>query len=122
MHGTRKTIYVVVPGGGLTATGGIPPHVQLRLDKGVELYRAASRAKIITLSAGTPHKPNPLDSAGFPVYEAAAGASYLIRSGVPAEDIYEETLSLDTIGTAYFLRTMHTDPAGNGRPMLLGGA
>lgn len=46
------TLYVVVPGGGLTATGGIPPHVQLRLDKGLALYQGNPRAKIITLSAG----------------------------------------------------------------------
>lgn len=111
-HARTTTLCVIVPGGGLTPTGGIPPHVQLRLDKGAELYRAAPRAKIITLSAGTPHKPNPVDKGGFPVYEAAAGAAYLIRKGIPAGDVLEENLSLDTIGNAYFLRTLHMDPAG----------
>lgn len=66
---------------------------------------------IIALSAGTPHRPPPLDG-GFPLFESSAGARYLIASGVPAEQILVEASSYDTIGNAFFARTIHTDPAG----------
>ncbi len=41
-----------------------------------------------------------------------AVARALLARGVPAERIWAETASLDTIGNAYFARTIHTDPAG----------
>ena len=63
----------------------------------------------ITLSGGTPHKPNPLDADRFPVFEAAAASAQLIKMGVPPDIIWEENFSLDTIGNAYFLRAVHTD-------------
>eukprot|EP01031_Cornospumella_fuschlensis_P025530 gene25530-30826_t len=64
-------------------------------------------AKVITLSGGTPHKPNPLDSKGFVVWESTAAARALLEKGVPYTDILEENFSLDTIGNAYFLRMVH---------------
>ena len=66
--------------------------------------------------SGTPHKPNPRDSAGFARTEAADNARWLTRRAVPPvppEDVLEEGFSLDTIGNAYFLRVGHTDPAGH---------
>eukprot|EP00607_Mallomonas_marina_P006209 CAMPEP_0182435154 /NCGR_PEP_ID=MMETSP1167-20130531/74045_1 /TAXON_ID=2988 /ORGANISM="Mallomonas Sp, Strain CCMP3275" /LENGTH=193 /DNA_ID=CAMNT_0024625877 /DNA_START=253 /DNA_END=834 /DNA_ORIENTATION=- len=67
-------------------------------------------ATIITLSGGTPHKPNPVDSNGFPILEATAAAKALIAMDINPSAILEEAFSLDTIGNAYFLRTVHIHP------------
>eukprot|EP01062_Namystynia_karyoxenos_P044352 TRINITY_DN32657_c0_g1_i1.p2 TRINITY_DN32657_c0_g1~~TRINITY_DN32657_c0_g1_i1.p2 ORF type:complete len:300 (+),score=74.12 TRINITY_DN32657_c0_g1_i1:87-902(+) len=106
---------IVVPGGGQLPDGP-PAHMRLRLAKAAELYRrhrAGGRAPLIAvLSGGTPHRPNPRDGAGFDIKEAESSARYLQQElGVPGDDILEEGFSLDTIGNAYWLRTVHTDPA-----------
>ncbi|CAK0861070.1 unnamed protein product, partial [Prorocentrum cordatum] len=113
---------IVVPGGGLTEEGAPAPWVRERLRRAKALYDAARASGgapaggpvIVTLSAGTPHKPFPRDErSGYQVLEAEASARYLVRElGVPPEDVLEENLSLDTIGNAYFLRVMHTDVVG----------
>lgn len=100
---------VIVPGGGLWEGGRLPPWVVSRLDKALEI---AQGARIITLSAGTPHKPPPLDGAGNPILESAAEAAYLRDRGYPPELLLIENASYDTIGNAYFARVMHVDPAG----------
>jgi hypothetical protein len=100
---------VIIPGGGLFEDGSVPPWVINRLDKAMEL---AQGAHIITLSAGTPHKPPPLDGAGNPILECVAEAAYLRESGYPPELLLMENASYDTIGNAYFARVMHVDPAG----------
>jgi hypothetical protein len=67
---------------------------------------------IVALSAGTTHKPPPLDGDGFPVFESTAAAGYLIRRGIQPSLILCETASYDTIGNAYFARVIHTEPMG----------
>jgi hypothetical protein len=100
---------VITPGGGLWEGGRLPPWVANRLDKALEV---AQGARIITLSAGTPHKPPPLDGAGSPILESVAEAVYLRNRGYPPELLLIENASYDTIGNAYFARVMHVDPAG----------
>ncbi len=100
---------VIVPGGGVGPSGKLPPWVENRLDKALEL---ANGAPIITLSAGTPHKPPPYDERGRPILEAVAEAEYLREQGYPSDLLFTETASYDTIGNAYFVRVIHTDPAG----------
>ena len=107
--------YIVVIGDGATKNGAVPRHVQLRVARATELFdqrhgRAPS-VTVVALSQGDPSKPFPLDPQGFPVYDAAATAKALIAAGVPAQQILEEGMSMDTEGNAYFLRTMHVDPA-----------
>lgn len=89
--------------------GLLPPWVENRLDRALDL---AKNAYIVTLSAGTPHKPPPLDSTGCPILESVAEAAYLHGRGFPAERLLIENASYDTIGNAYFARVMHIDPAG----------
>jgi len=102
---------IVVLGGGLTSDGNVPYHTRLRIQRAAQLHKELGKsAFIITLSGGTPHKPNPLDSSGFPIWEATAAAKALIEEGVSPECILEEAFSLDTIGNAYFLRTVHIVP------------
>lgn len=67
---------------------------------------------IITASAGTTHKPPPIDKKGFPVFESRAAADYLIKKGINPKKILTETSSYDTIGNAYFTKVIHVDPIG----------
>jgi DUF218 domain len=93
-----KTLIIVL-GGGVSPDLGVPKHTQLRIDRAIEHYkRLKGHATIITLSGGTPHKPNPLDKNGFPVWEATAAARRLIEMGVPSSSVVEEAFSLDTLG------------------------
>lgn len=110
---TPQTTAVIILGGGVTKEGTVPMHTQLRLDAAFELYRQLGQhALFFPLSGGTPHKPNPVDRLGFPVWECTAAAKRLVEMGVPPGQIFEETTSLDTIGNAYFLRAVHVHPAG----------
>ena len=114
---SRRPDAIVVPGGGQAEAyaGPTPPHMVARLDLAAKLYHAAQAPKprIICLSGGTPHKPNPRDARGFDSKESTASARYLISEhDVPPADVLEEAFSLDTIGNAYFLRVWHTDVAG----------
>lgn len=100
---------LVIPGGGVREGGNVPPWVQNRLDRAITLFQDQY---IIALSAGTVHKPPLLDAHHFPIFEARAGAQYLVSKGIPPEHILCETSSYDTIGNAYFCRVIHTEPLG----------
>jgi hypothetical protein len=100
---------VIVPGGGLRQGGALPAWVENRLDKALHV---SPGSHIITLSAGTPHKPPPLDQAGNPILECAVEAAWLRDRGYPPTLLLMENASYDTIGNAYFARVMHVDPAG----------
>lgn len=120
----RNRVGIIVLGGGLLKDGRVPPHVTLRLQRAVELYnsiKATSRdfPFIITLSGGTPHKPNPVDQYGFPYKESTSGAMDLIAMGVPPEHVLEEAFSLDTFGNAYWLRQIHILPARINRMIVI---
>jgi hypothetical protein len=98
---------VIVPGGGLDPDGRPPAWVRARLDRAAALQYDGY---IITQSAGTPHKPPPLDEGGFPILEAVAAADYLVAGGVDPRTILPETSSYDTIGNAFFSRVVHAEP------------
>jgi hypothetical protein len=100
---------IIVPGGGVTRTGELPLWVSHRFDRALE---RSGGAPILCLSAASAHKPLPLDPSGKPIFEASAGAKYLMARGFPAERIFLELASYDTIGNAYFARAMHTDMRG----------
>jgi hypothetical protein len=99
---------VLIPGGGLTDSCELPPYVIARLDRAL----AHPAAYFIPLSAGTPHRPPPLDARGYPIFEAFPAARYLRAHGVPERRILAETFSYDTIGNAFFTRLIHTEPRG----------
>jgi uncharacterized SAM-binding protein YcdF (DUF218 family) len=99
---------VLIPGGGLTDAGELPPYVIARLDRAL----AHSAAYFIPLSAGTPHRPPPLDARGYPIYEAVPTARYLAAHGIAERRILAETFSYDTIGNAFFARLVHAEPRG----------
>lgn len=97
---------ILIPGGGLQANGEVTPWVRERLEAA---RRLEDRARyLITLSKGTIYKA-PVMIDGVPIHESVAGKRYLIASGVPEEKIIVETESLDTLGNAFYARTLYTD-------------
>ena len=104
----------------LVLGGGVPlaprkqlPFVAARCQAAAAIWRAAAtKPKILCLSAGTAHCPQLLDARGSVVFEATASAAELIDAGVDDQDIYVETTSFDTIGNAFFARTDHCSLAG----------
>lgn len=104
---------VIIPGGGLAASGLPHPWVTARLDLALTL---SDRTRyFLVLSRGTPHRPPPLSPAGFPIDEASASALYLLARGIDASRILLDSWSLDTIGNAYFARLMICQPLGLSR-------
>ena len=101
---------IIVLSGGINDDGSLFEWTRTRCDKAIELF--SGNEFIIVSSAGTVHKPFKTDSEGFCYYEANAMADYIAGKGIPKDKILVENLSLDTIGNAYFTRTVHTDPAG----------
>lgn len=97
---------VIIPGGGVCDDGTLPPWAAARFHLALELE---PDGPFIALSGGTPHRLTPLDPHGRPVFEALAGARYLLERGVPDHRIYTEISSYDTIGNAFFARVQHTD-------------
>lgn len=98
---------ILIPGGGVRGNGVLPPWVAARFDRALA---ASGDPLFIALSAGTPHRPPPLDSRGFPVTEARAGAGYLRSRGIDHARILLEESSFDTVGNAYFSRVIHAIP------------
>ncbi|NEQ52110.1 MAG: YdcF family protein [Leptolyngbya sp. SIO3F4] len=98
---------ILVPGGGVRSKGELPLWTQRRLNRAIERRQDAY---IITLSAGTTHKPPPLDGNGYPIFESVAAAQYLLQRGITPEKILVETSSYDTIGNVYFSRIIHIEP------------
>jgi uncharacterized SAM-binding protein YcdF (DUF218 family) len=100
---------ILVPGGGVREGGLLPSWVRRRLDLAVQVRDASY---IVTLSAGTTHRPPPVDTSGYPIFESVAAARYLIAAGVPPDRVLAEAHSYDTIGNAFFSRVVHVDPQG----------
>ena len=101
---------IVILSGGLQPDGRPHPWVCARLDKAFDLRDSTNY--FVSTSAWTVHKPPLLDEQGFPVTEAQAGSDYLLAKGIRPDRVLNEAASLDTIGNAYFLRTVHIDPLG----------
>lgn len=93
----------------MTDEGLLPPWTKARLD--AALAHEHEKTLLLTLSAGTVHKPPPRDEEGFPIFEAHAAAKYLAEHGVSDGQILTECSSYDTIGNAYFSRVIHIHPA-----------
>lgn len=101
---------IIIPGGGLDPLTNLPQKwVQARLDAALNF---SSRTKyFVALSRGTTHRPPPLDTRGFPILESAASARYLIEHGIDdPKRILLDGWSLDTIGNAFFARSMICEP------------
>ena len=123
---------ILVLGGGVPESIDSPPvYVRRRCDDAsivVQRYsqiaagagRLGSRKKnkklegtaglpIVCLSAGTAHIAQLVGSDGLPVWESTACAAYLSNKHKITTNVYVETTSYDTIGNAFFTRTLFTD-------------
>jgi hypothetical protein len=98
---------ILILGNGIREGGVLPSWVRCHLDRAVERYNGEF---VMALSAGTTHRPPPLDANGFPIFEAVVAARYLMERGIPADRILTETHSYDTIGNAFFSRVVHVEP------------
>jgi hypothetical protein len=107
---------IFIPGGGVREGAVLPEWVAARFDRALAI---PGDHLLIPLSAGTPHRPPPLDSRGFPISEARAGAEYLIRHGADPRRIALEESSYDTVGNAYFSRVVHAIPRGFRRALVI---
>lgn len=97
---------ILIPGGGLLKGGRLPVWTIRRLDKAVEVKK---NEYIITLSAGSVHKPPPLNRSGYPLFECVQAADYLSKKGISPQKILTEHASYDTFGNAFFARAIHTE-------------
>ena len=104
---------IVVLAGGSQKTDDVytlPEYVKARLDKCYEIFSKNRKIKIILSSAGTPHRKPFINSNGYHVYECDSMARYLIEKyKVSHTNIYREYMSYDTIGNAYFSKTIFID-------------
>jgi uncharacterized SAM-binding protein YcdF (DUF218 family) len=99
---------ILIPGGGLTPDGSLPPWTIARLDHALSLKDECRW--LILLSGGTVHKPLPLNVNGFPIFESRKGAEYLVNFGLDPGKILTEICSYDTIGNAYISRLLFAEP------------
>lgn len=114
---------IIVLGGGVPESVNDPPiYTKARCQAAAQVYQSLAihgngtnnrkPPKILALSAGTAHLPQLLSADGLPIWESTASASYLMNElQVPAEDLYVETTSYDTISNAFFTRTNFCDIA-----------
>jgi DUF218 domain-containing protein len=98
---------ILIPGGGVREAGELPLWVKARLDRAIEINNTNY---MITLSAGTVHRPLPYRQNGFPIFESIVGGQYLIDNGIHPKMVLTETSSYDTVGNAYFSRVIHIEP------------
>ncbi|MBI4469198.1 MAG: YdcF family protein [Acidobacteria bacterium] len=95
---------IVVLTGGLVPAGGLIPFPQIsesmfrRLDEGWRLYRLAPRPMIVSGGHVDPFSP--------PKNENQIACDYLIRWGVPAQDVIGEPRSRDTFESAVEVRKL----------------
>ena len=94
----RRRRFIVVLGDGVTPEGGTPPHVESRIEVGIEQWiKSNYLASVITVQRGNVKHVNPRDKLGFPIADASAAAKSMSKL-MPSHLIMEETQSLDTIG------------------------
>ncbi|MGB0467667.1 MAG: YdcF family protein [Pontibacterium sp.] len=98
---------VIIPGGGVAGQGELPEWTVRRLECALAYQNSRY---FIALSAGTTHKPLPLDEHGHTLFESVLASRYLQKKGVAADKLLYETASYDTLGNAYFLKVIHIDP------------
>lgn len=114
-RGTRYDAILVLGGGPPLSARSSMPFVEARLDAAKALFDAHGQNEkpaLLCLSAGTTHAKQLMDAGGLPIWESTATAAALLDRGVPADRVFVETTSFDTIGNAFFARIAHTDIAG----------
>lgn len=89
-----RDILIVILGGGLNSDGTVPPAVQLRLEKGLELARRLPQATVMLSGGQTP--------SGF--VEAESMRDWLLEQGLDRNRIVVEGRSWSTVSNAWHSR------------------
>ena len=98
---------IVVLGRGVNADGTLPLAARARVERAVALFKAGIAPRLIASGR------NSLMAEQLPpVTEAAAMGSFATALGVPAEAVFLEDQSRDTIGNAYFTARRYLEPNG----------
>jgi hypothetical protein len=104
----QKNGAIIILSGGLTKDGKLPSFVKNRIVKALE--HKTDSDFIITATRTTVYKAPPRDKNGYPLDDAVIYAKVLVKKGIKREDVRIENCSLETLGSAYFLRVLHVDP------------
>lgn len=99
---------IIILSGGLNNNGRLPPFAKNRIEKAIKLK--TKRDFIITATRTTVYKAPPRDKNGYPMDDATVYANELFKRGIKREHIRIENCSLETLGSAYFLRILHIEP------------
>jgi uncharacterized SAM-binding protein YcdF (DUF218 family) len=112
---------ILVLAGGVDKRGAPHCTVAARLRAAANASGAhGGTVPIVLNGGGTTWKPRHVDRNGFSIPEAALMAEQLGReSGIRSELLYPESFSDDTVGNAFFARTMHTDLRPEWRDLLV---
>lgn len=97
---------VVILCGGLTPQGDLNNATKSRIDMALKI----ESKYYIPSTRFTCNKAPCINSLGFPIDESIVAANYLMNNGIDSKKILCENTSTDTIGNAYFTRTLFTDP------------
>lgn len=89
---------VIALGGGVNRDGSLPLAVQKRVNKCVEIYLKGETEKFLMCGGGTGE-----------ISEADAMKNFLLSQSIPENDIFLEAESLNTVGNAWFAKTMFLD-------------
>lgn len=103
----RPTDAIVVLGRGVRADGSLGLIARGRVDRSLELFELGVAPRIIFSG-----RASLMSEGAHPVTEASAMAAYAHSRGLPASASLLEEVSRDTIGNAYFVRTIWLDPNG----------
>ena len=99
---------VIILGGTLNKDSTLPDFVVNRLDKALE-YRDQTQYYIVS-SRNSYHRETMLDKNKKAIDESAIMGNYLLQQGISPNRILMEAWSLDTVGNAYGVLTMHCLP------------
>eukprot|EP00302_Diacronema_sp_CCMP2436_P008068 CAMPEP_0179894406 /NCGR_PEP_ID=MMETSP0982-20121206/35269_1 /TAXON_ID=483367 /ORGANISM="non described non described, Strain CCMP 2436" /LENGTH=248 /DNA_ID=CAMNT_0021790995 /DNA_START=90 /DNA_END=836 /DNA_ORIENTATION=- len=112
---------ILVLAGGVDKRGAPHCTVAARLRAAANASGAHGGSVPIVLNGGgTTWKPRHVDRNGFSIPEAALMAEQIGReSGILPAMLYPESFSDDTVGNAFFARTMHTDLRPEWRNLLV---
>ncbi|MCL4354144.1 Gfo/Idh/MocA family oxidoreductase [Patescibacteria group bacterium] len=109
---TNKVKAIIVSAGGVSVNRTLPEYVKARLEKGIEIHNSNANTRTMFILTGreTLYKPPVLDQKGFPVIESELMAKYLIKRGIPKQNIRIEKFSNDSLGGAVFSKIFLIDP------------
>jgi uncharacterized SAM-binding protein YcdF (DUF218 family) len=108
----KNTKCIIILGGGIGKGGELPEWSQERCKSAVEYYfenKSRFDMVFIPTSGGTYHYPNQTDKLGFTIFECDLMTKFLLEHNIPEDKIFRDYSSFDTIGNAFFVKTLFTD-------------